>query len=98
MASGQVLAGMVWRRDGGKAWRPRARGIPEECHVPRIILDPRDGSRIHAGTRQDPHLSIYGEHWQRLGFAGRSDGVAGRPDVDPNAGVSVADGVKEMAE
>lgn len=99
MASGQVFAGMVWRRDGGKAWCPMAQGMPEECHVPCITVDPHNGSRIRVGIRQGPHASNDdGEHWQCLGFAGRFGGVAGCPDTDPSAGVSVAEGVEEMAE
>jgi photosystem II stability/assembly factor-like uncharacterized protein len=64
-----TLGGVFRMPVGGSQWEHLTRGLPAECHVPCITVDPHDGNRIYAGTQEGPYVSAYaGNTWQRLGF------------------------------
>ena len=53
----------------GVQWQQLAGGLPAECHVPCLTVDPHDHARIYAGTDTGPYVSEDGgESWRRLGF------------------------------
>ncbi len=62
--------GGVFRLDvGGTQWEHLTHGLPAECHVPCLTVDPHDSSRIYAGTQEGPYLSTdAGNSWARLNF------------------------------
>ena len=65
--------GGVFRLDvGGSQWEHLTQGLPAECHVPCLTVDPHDSNRIYAGTQEGPYLSTdAGKSWARLNFPHR---------------------------
>src|SRR3712207_4514062 len=64
-----TLGGVFRLAVGGTEWEHVTRGLPAECHVPCLTVDPHDGSRIYAGTQEGPYLSTDGgTSWRRLDF------------------------------
>jgi photosystem II stability/assembly factor-like uncharacterized protein len=62
-----TLGGIFRMPVGGGDWQQMTRGLPAECHVPCLTVDPHDGRRIFAGTQHGPYLSEDGgESWRRL--------------------------------
>ena len=67
-----TLGGVFRLGVGGSDWEHMTQGLPEECHVPCITVDPHDGRRIYAGTQEGPYLSTdNGATWKRLNFPHR---------------------------
>src|SRR5918911_722079 len=61
MAAPPGTLGGVFRLPlGGTEWEHVTRGLPEECHVPCLTVDPHDPARIYAGTQEGPYLSTDG--------------------------------------
>jgi photosystem II stability/assembly factor-like uncharacterized protein len=65
--------GGIFRLAVGEAdWEHLSEGLPEECHVPCLTVDPHDGNRIYAGTQEGPYVSTDGgSSWKRLDFPRR---------------------------
>jgi photosystem II stability/assembly factor-like uncharacterized protein len=67
-----TLGGVFRLPVGGTEWEHATQGLPEECHVPCITVDPHDGSRIYCGTQEGPYVSTdSGASWRRLDFPHR---------------------------
>ena len=67
-----TLGGVFRMAVGGGEWEHMTRGLPEECHVPCLTVDPHDGNRIYAGTQDGPYASTdAGTSWTRLAFPHR---------------------------
>ena len=73
MAAPPGTLGGVFRLPlGGTEWEHVTSGLPEECHVPCLTVDPHDPARIYAGTQEGPYLSTDGgASWSRLDFPHR---------------------------
>ena len=65
--------GGVFRMGVGETqWEQMTNGLPAECHVPCITVDPHDGNRVYAGTQEGPYVSTDGgTSWRRLDFPHR---------------------------
>ncbi len=64
-----TLGGVFRLAVGCTEWQHLTQGLPAECHVPCITVDPHDSSRIYAGTQEGPYLSTdSGNSWSRLNF------------------------------
>jgi photosystem II stability/assembly factor-like uncharacterized protein len=70
MASPPGTLGGVFRMPvGGGTWEHVTRGLPEECHVPCVSVDPHDPQRVFVGTQEGPYVSADGgASWRRLAF------------------------------
>jgi photosystem II stability/assembly factor-like uncharacterized protein len=70
MASPPGTLGGVFRMPvGGGEWEHATRGLPGDCHVPAIAVDPHDPDRVFCGTQEGPYVSADGgASWRRLGF------------------------------
>jgi photosystem II stability/assembly factor-like uncharacterized protein len=67
-----TLGGVFRLAVGGDRWEHMTRGLPAECHVPCLTVDPHDSSRIYAGTQEGPYVSTdAGSTWRRLDFPHR---------------------------
>ena len=67
-----TVSGVFRLRAGGTDWEHMTQGLPAECHVPCITVDPHDGTRIYAGTQEGPYVSTdSGSSWRRLDFPRR---------------------------
>ena len=64
-----TLGGVFRLGIGDTRWEQMTKGLPEDCHVPCITVDPHDGGRIYAGTQEGPYVSTDGgTSWRRLNF------------------------------
>jgi photosystem II stability/assembly factor-like uncharacterized protein len=71
MASPPGTLGGVFRMPvgGGGDWEHVTRGLPEDCHVPAVTVDPHDPDRVFCGTQEGPYVSTDGgASWRRLDF------------------------------
>ncbi|WP_187830249.1 WD40/YVTN/BNR-like repeat-containing protein [Siccirubricoccus phaeus] len=70
MASPPDTLGGVFRLNVGESeWEHVTRGLPAECHVPCVSVDPHDPRRVFAGTQEGPYVSTdAGSSWHRLDF------------------------------
>ncbi len=67
-----TLGGVFRLELGGSEWEHLTRGLPAECHVPCITVDPHDAKRLYAGTQEGPYVSTDGgSSWHRLDFPRR---------------------------
>ena len=67
-----TLGGVFRMPVGGGAWEHVTRGLPEECHVPCVSVDPHDPDRVFVGTQEGPYVSTdAGASWRRLDFPRR---------------------------
>lgn len=64
-----TLGGVFRMPVGGGAWEHVTRGLPAECHVPCVSVDPHDPDRVFVGTQEGPYVSRDGgASWTRLDF------------------------------
>jgi photosystem II stability/assembly factor-like uncharacterized protein len=64
-----TLGGVFRMPVEGGEWEHLRSGLPEDCHVPCLTVDPHDPGRIYAGTQQGPYRSTDGgSTWTRLDF------------------------------
>ena len=64
-----TLGGVFRMPVGGGAWEHVTRGLPGECHVPCVAIDPHDRERVFVGTGEGPYVSTDGgASWTRLDF------------------------------
>ncbi len=78
IAPPDTLGGVFRAAVGDTRWEHMTNGLPAECHVPCITVDPHDRSRIYAGTQEGPYLSTDGgTSWRRLDFPRRDRQVWG---------------------
>ncbi|GGC56298.1 hypothetical protein GCM10011504_38300 [Siccirubricoccus deserti] len=88
-ASRPDAVGGVFRLQlGGKAWRPMARAMPEECQLPCITVDPMTAAGSMPAPGKTP---ISPPSMESNGSASDLPAAA-----DPVAEVSMAEGVEEM--
>lgn len=72
VAAPGTLGGVFRLGVGESVWEHMTRGLPAECHVPCITVDPHDARRVYAGTQEGPYVSTDGgSSWQRLDFPHR---------------------------
>jgi len=58
----------VWRScDDGRTFARVSRGVPSECDVRALLVDPRDGHLLHLGTETGLFVSRDGaDNWERV--------------------------------
>ncbi len=72
IAPPDTLGGVFRLAVGGSEWEHLTQGLPTECHVPCLTVDPHDANRIYAGTQEGPYVSTdAGSNWARLNFPHR---------------------------
>ncbi|MSP00588.1 MAG: hypothetical protein EXR07_06000 [Acetobacteraceae bacterium] len=73
MSSPPGTVGGLFRLGIGETqWEQMTSGLPADCHVPCVTVDPHDGNRIYAGTQEGPFVSSDGgTTWRRLEFPHR---------------------------
>ncbi len=64
-----TLGGLFRASVGGTQWERMTNGLPAECHIPCVTVDPHDRERVYAGTQEGPYVSTdNGGTWRRLNF------------------------------
>jgi photosystem II stability/assembly factor-like uncharacterized protein len=67
-----TLGGVFRLNVGDNRWEQMTGGLPADCHVPCITVDPHDSQRVYAGTQEGPFVSADGgTSWRRLDFPHR---------------------------
>ena len=56
VAPPETLGGVFRLGVGESEWEHMTRGLPAECHVPCITVDPHDANRVYAGTQEFARL------------------------------------------